>query len=305
MGKGVRGEGAAVQLVLEQVYESVRLPTQTMLADNVQASVVDDRLCVHSRDPHQPERFYCFEKDGTIAWSLDAIGKGPGEIRGVYGFAEGPDGMLYLANQHGTRVDVFSRSGKFVRSRTAAELGLSRIQIAGFLTSGEMIAWMPKYGEYGLRVTIVDTDSWSVQDAFDVIQSDASIGFPIGISPPISTVGEMVVVGNVLTYEYAWFDKTGERVNAVARADVRFTQPEVSESEMGISVHTPSRMSELYPILGNQVLGGGEWPTYPGQYTTKTVNLDFFDADAKLTWSLNGESYGAVATRTPSKDTLR
>lgn len=83
---------------------------------------------IYVADGYVNSRVAVFEKNGQPAHAFGEFGHGPTQFATVHNIAVAPDGRIYVADRANNRVQVFDRSGKYLK-----EFGLGKLPVpAGF-----------------------------------------------------------------------------------------------------------------------------------------------------------------------------
>jgi hypothetical protein len=193
--------GLPFSLALEQVFGVDTAPAQAMLGRVGPSAIdVDTGGNLYVRDPDFG-RLVSFRPDGSVRWSAGRKGPGPGEIQGA-GHLAVADGSVFLLEQQGTRFDIWSPEGEYLRSETLAALGVARSRLAGYQPPGFLILNRTTASALGTEVTVIDVrEAWRVIGDFEVVVS-------AGAFEP-SRARSTVINANV-DDRYVWVGNNGE-----------------------------------------------------------------------------------------------
>jgi len=77
-------------------------------------------------------RLVAFNPDGTVRRAAGKQGAGPGELSRPKGMVLGDRGRLFVANNMGRQIDVWTTTGSFVERQTFEERDLSLLTPIGY-----------------------------------------------------------------------------------------------------------------------------------------------------------------------------
>ena len=225
-----------------------------------------------------------FSQKGDLKWAISNQGEGPGELGWTSGIAVSHDSLLYLAND--SRIDVFSLEGEFKKRQQFLQImstsALSRsieaekddipkilgicACLIGFTNDGDLVFASGLRGKIGAEIIILDVskEQWEVRNRFSVVEQNIlDIGSQIAIAPPVSIIGEYIVIGSNTEYVYHWYKPSGELSHIIIHSEVRFSPPALTNKfKKGLYGERKREFSHMQPLIlaGDFYIGGAEWP---------------------------------------------
>lgn len=296
-------ETRPIRFELEQTFGVEREPRSAILAP-IDAVEVDDERNVYVLSS-APSRLVAFDPQGSVRWSSDERGQGPGDLSKPYGLAWDGTSTLYFTNQSGQRLDAWTTSGAFVDSRSLSEIFRYFGRPESFLDNGRRLVLRGAGGENAdAAITVVDIETPAQPSAEFLVDVTDHRRDGHGIFASVVVADGLIVVGDYDSYEIRWFEPDGSLARVWTRDFDKLTGTAIHEER---GAHTV--FSWLYPPLR---LDSGRWlacvswvetddvdATFAriiedGEPPVRKNSLDLFDNAGRLLYSLVGD--GAVPT---------
>lgn len=244
---------APLQLEHEQTY-GVSERSGPALLGEIQGVAVDSAGTVYVLDGEN-HRLVAFNPDGTVDWSAGRWGEGPGEFSRPDGIVVGENGRLFVANDSGRQIDVWTTEGTFVERHAFPKKDLGFLDPIGY-TTGFLVVSESGMGSEPQRIHTVNPDTWEVVHSFP-LSVELKLPENLSVSKSARTVGDRIFVsalGRYAVYEYS-LDGTLER-RISRRIDV-ILKPGVFDGGVRIYSHlyAPVRLPT------GHFLTWASWPT--------------------------------------------
>lgn len=291
--------GMPFSLALEQVFGVDAAPAEAMLGRIGPAAIgVDDDGNVYVRDGDFG-RLLSFRADGSVRWSAGRKGPGPGEIQGAGYLAVG-DGSLFLLEQQGTRFDIWSTEGEYLRSETLAALGAPRSRLAGYQRPGFLILNRSTVSALGTGVTVIDVrGAWRVSGHFEAMVSEREFEPSRTRSTAIdaNTDDRWVWVENNGEYVLRAFSREGELLRTISTEADYLRRPGFFNEGGRIAFVNLGELAAPIRLSSGHLLAHASWPmnvddpdAFAGLSVTRgerpevqwACSLDVFDADGRF-----------------------
>ena len=283
--------GALVHFELEQVFGVESKPADKIFnMIGRKAFDVDDRGNVYIFDGGD-NRLVSFAPDGSLRWSAGRPGQGPGEFSGAQGMAWNGASTIYVTNEGGARIDLWSTDGEFLESRSISHLGVPRGSLVGVLDEFTVVVQASTRFP-GVRVGVLDLrGGGSTVADFSVDISNAPTDR--GAIMEVELVNGSIVVGDWDSYDLRFYSREGvlERVVSREFEDMVTPSPRSERSAVDLSswLKPPLRLSEglllalvAWPDADAVArLQQVESPSWDSVLAAMRGTLDLFDADGR------------------------
>jgi len=275
-GWNVWSDSAPLQFEREQIYGTNEGSGPAFLG-GIRGTAVDSTGTVYVLD-HENHRLVAFNPDGTVRRSAGRQGQGPGEFQNPSGLMVGPN-RLYVENQYGQQIDVWTTEGDFVDRHTFQE-EISLVDLVGF-AENRLIVSETGFGKEPQRIHALDPNSWKRVHSFPL---NSNLDLPEGLasSASVVTVGDSIYVSSVTEYRLRRYAIDGTLGRVIQRDVDVLVGPGVYTSGDRRGIRTYSQLSAPVRLPSGHLLTGASWPT----------NVD--DPDAHLRRSRNDAAEEAV-----------
>ncbi len=209
---------APVQFELKQTFGVETEPEEAILPEPTSLAT-DDRGNVYLYDGGD-DRLVSFDADGAVRWSAGSPGQGPGEFQNVLGDPvwDGND-RLYISNQFGARLDVWSTDGAFETSFSLEGADASRLQTLG-MYEGTVVLLALRYGEGDALVVRFDPEQGAAVDEFTLDVTPEPAPFFPGPATDATLDGERLLVSHLKSaYHLFEFAMDGTPVREIVVED--------------------------------------------------------------------------------------
>jgi len=160
-----------------------------------------------------------FAQDGTLRWSINKKGEGPGDLENICGLTTDGNNYLYVSNVNGSRIDKFNLDGQFLNSFTLSQLHLNFTSIIGFIQPNLLVISQTLMGKVASEIIILETDnSYKIRNRFIVdktaglkLSPNTALGFSSGI------IGNRIACGSLTSYELTFYDTEGKEVQKITK----------------------------------------------------------------------------------------
>ena len=243
-----------LRLHLEQVFGVDEDPPEAMLAA-VRGIAVDAAGTVYVLDASD-NRLVAFDSSGNVLWSASREGEGPGEMDRPRALAWDGAGRLYLLNQSGTLIDVWSTRGEYVDSHRLPELDVFSGSTFGFISEGTL-ALVPSGPAPEVQLLEVRPE-WRRRGSFSIDAGGATLA-GARLNGETRVVSGILTTGNAMDYAFRVHDSSGQLVRVVTRPDTGFVPAAVDAERMAIG-----SLGDLQPPLwlpDGYWLAQAHWPT--------------------------------------------
>jgi len=270
-GWNVWSDSAAAPLHLEreQTYGTDEGAGPAFLG-GIRGVAVDSAGTVYVLDDEN-HRLVAFNSDGTVRWSGGRQGQGPGEFQNPSGLIVSSN-RIYVENQFGQRIDVWTTDGDFVDRHTFQE-EISLVDLVGF-AEDHLIVSETGFGDEPQRIHALDPRSWESAHSFPM---DLGLDLPEGLasSASVTTVGDSIYASSVTEYRMRQYAIDGTLGRVIERDVDVLMKPGVYTSGDSRGIRPYSGLSAPVRLPSGHLLTGASWPT----------NVD--DPDAHLRRSRN------------------
>lgn len=247
------------------------------LFSQVAAATVDSSGTIYAVDA-QTGGVRVHDEGGTFQRSFGTRGQGPGEFQDPSGLIVGAS-RLYVENQFGQQIDVWTTEGDFVDRHTFPE-EISLVTLVGF-AENHLIVSETGFGDEPQQIHALDPSSWEPVHSFPV---DLDLDLPEGLASPasVTTVGDSIYVSRVTEYTLRRYATDGTLGRVIERDVDVLVGPGVQASGDRRGIRTYSHLSAPLRLPSGNLLTWASWPT----------NVD--DPDAHLRRSRNDAAEEAV-----------
>lgn len=260
---------APIQFTLEQTFGTDGDPEEAMLA-NARTFAVDDAGVVYVLDQGN-HRIVAFNPDGSVRWSAGREGEGPGEFSYPHSMVSNNANTLYITNQRGTRIDLWSHDGTFIES-----VGMDAIDarggIVGFV-DGSLALSRAAFGDEPQRIHLIDPSTWTHKQTFDV-DFDLDLPDRMGISGSITVQDTDLWVSHVQAYQFRKYTLEGTQIQQIDRPNI--------DTIIGPGISDDGRLMRTYGALhapvvlpDGHLLAASSWPTNvkdPNRHAQQSVD---------------------------------
>lgn len=260
---------APLQFEREQIYGSDEGSGPAFLG-GIRGVAIDSVGTVYVLDDEN-HRLVAFNPDGTVRWSGGRQGQGPGEFQNPSGLTVGPS-RLYVENQFGQQIDIWTTEGDFVDRRALPEeIGL--VDLVGF-AENDLIVSETGFGDDPQRIHAFAPSSWESAHSFPI---DLDLDLPEGLasSASVTTIGDSIYASRVTKYTLRRYALDGTLSRVIDRDVDVLVRPGVYTSGNSRGIRAYSQLSAPVRLPSGHLLTWAYWPT----------NVD--DPDAHLRRSRN------------------
>jgi outer membrane protein assembly factor BamB len=304
---------APLQLTREQTYGTNEGSGPAFLG-GIRGVAVDSTGTVYVLDDEN-HRLVAFNPDGSVRWSGGRQGQGPGEFQDPSGLIVGPD-RLYVENQFGRQIDIWTTEGDFVDRHTFPE-EISLVDLVGF-AEDHLIVSETGFGKEPQQIHALDPGSWDRVHSFPV---DLDLDLPEGLasSASVTTVGDSIYVSRVTEYTLRRYGTDGTLGRQIERGVDVLVGPGVYTSGDSRGIRVYSSLSAPTRLSTGHFLVSASWPTNvddPNAHYRRSQNdtadeviyaasLDLFEASGRYVGSLRWDDrrsppFGRIASLGPN-----
>lgn len=305
-------DGLPLSFEIDRTFGAEEEPAIEIL-QGVRSASVDADGNVYILDGQN--RIVSFDADGSFRWEMAEQGEGPGELNRSWGMVQGPDGLLYVNNQTSTRIDIYDQDGDHVDEIRPESFGHQRFSLTGFPNDSTAAGTVFERGTLGTRIVVLDTGAeWTVRNEV-VIDQTGDLDIPEGMSgsPSVELFEDVLAVTNVLRYEVALLDLSGDTLRIIRRDVQDFTRPGFHADDNMISMRMFSSTSTPFVLPTGHRMITARWPANvsdPDAVTSaamagnppeiETINtVDIYDDEWNLLYSVQGDEEEDLALGSP------
>lgn len=246
-----------------------------------------------------------FSPDGEVLWKMDKKGRGPGDIENPLGIAVNDD-KIVISNIYGTRLDVISVEGDFLKSISTEEISGFGMVLKGFLNDRYLVLVDGIRGKAGFRIVVLDAlESFSIVSDFQTeIDGESTIPEDESLVSSVTIIEDKIVVGGLWSYSYSYFDMYGKLKKKINREFSRYMKPGIYASGSGNHITFYGEPQGLYPIGESYLIGYINWSTtiddtdklakqhFERNFQKLGLNtvLDLFSKNGQLLYTIENES---------------
>jgi len=259
---------------------------------------------------HDVSQLKAYSAEGDFLWAKGSPGQGPGELRNAGPPIPGPDGRIHISNQGNSRIDIFSSEGDFEESFDLEQRNLTRAVLHGFLDDDTAVFFKNGRGTIGGTVHLVSiSQDWKPVSSIPV---DYSREDEID-ERMVSFLSVGIVEGLLVTADPRSFEQTHHAIDGtVVRSTILdrsgLSGPRMVERPNGYGQVQYSGHDPIQSLDGSWFMGQSRWTVNDDEMIAAMGQprdensprpdmrsaLDFFDADFRLRYSLDGEQQEAM-----------
>lgn len=243
---------APIAFEREQTYGTVEGSGPALLG-NVRALAVDSAGTVYVLDGEN-HRLVAFNPDGTVRWSNGKQGAGPGEFRRPRDMILGDKGRLFVANNGGREIDVWTTNGTFVERQTFEANDLSSLSPIGY-ADGFLILSESGFGNEPQTIHAVDPETWDLVHSFPLTLK-MDLPEMVSVSKNARTVGDSIVVSSFGEYILSTYSVDGTPGRRISRSVDVLVEPGIYRGARAYGgLGTPVRLPKGHLLIDLS------WPT--------------------------------------------
>lgn len=266
---------APIRLTREQTYGTRDGPEETLLG-NIRGVNVDSKGIVYVLDEGN-SRLVAFNPNGSVRWSNGRQGEGPGEFNTPIGMVLADSGRIFVADQVGRSVDVWSTDGEFLEQHSLAEQDIGPVNLIGY-AEGYLIASETGFGSEPQKIHALNPETASIVHSFP-LNTNVDVPERMGMSVSVTTVGDTVYVSGIDEYSLQQFTVEGTPVRRTSRSADSLKGLGVYESGSSARMRVYSRVWSPIRLSSGHLLVTAFWPT----------NVDDPDAHVRRLENSNAE----------------
>ena len=176
-----------------------------------------------------------------VQWKLEGNGKAPGELQ-LASSVHYHDNKIYVGNQSGRRIDVFTVEGELVRTISHETMGIDQFLVAGFIDDSTLVLTSPRKMPVGIIFhflsIINDTITESYSRSFFDTTSDQLEG--MSVTYPTSASSGSIAVEHIHSGETVVLNRSLDIVGAYYENGTRYLQPQFQRTSRGLVPHIPT-----------------------------------------------------------------
>jgi len=197
--------------------------------------------------------------DGELLWQR---GRGPGDLESAYSLTVSDS--VYISNIRGTRIDVFSRSGSYIKSIDFHQLDQKYdYMVVGTIRNEYLVLKSPVLGKIGARILVLDIDDdYSIASDFTITE-EPGVTFPSSweLTNSAKIIDDYIVLGSYLTYKMSYYSIDGNLVKEVGREFPKYVRPGIYIPGDGrAQVISRSYLSSFLKINKEYLINKVTWP---------------------------------------------
>lgn len=196
---------APVTFVREQTYGTNEDASPALLGE-ITGLAVDSAGTVYVLDGAN-HCLVAFNPDGSVRWSAGRRGEGPGEFWRSGGMVLGDSGHLYITNDSGHLIDVWTTSGKFVERATFEEKDLGFLNLVGY-AKGALIVSESGFGNEPQSFHALNPETWTLVHSSS-LNAELKLSENVGVSRDASTIGDSIYVSGLSEYTLSRYSVDG------------------------------------------------------------------------------------------------
>lgn len=274
-----------------------------LIIGSINAFTVDDDENMYLVDSRQG-KMVSLDPNGEFRFVTGQKGRGPGDLENVYSMAY-HDGMIYLTNLSGARIDAFDTEGNFITSTTLSK-NIVFGSIRGITEESEFILRSVVWGELAddMFISKLTKDSAVVSNTFRVQYSNGiEIGQGMSSSSDVIFKNGELIAGHLSDYELNFYNLNGEQTKSIRRDFNKLMPPGFYESGGSRTIMDMGGLNPLGVLSNGYLLAKALWPTNitdSNEYVKKdhsgnapdlifANSLDIFDQNGTLLYSFEKE----------------
>lgn len=254
-----------------------------------------------------------YSASGEFRWETGQKGKGPGDFENVYSMISNGE-HIFIGNIFGTRIDLFSFSGEFMKSYNTGN-GISFGELRGFNNKNELILTSTIRGKLGSQVHFLSLTDDSVQILNTIELVDKGYEPPAGMSVAhrLSISKNNIITTSVLEYSVKFYNDSAEVAKEITRDFDKIMRPGSYRSGDSVTLSTYGGLRSPLFLPDGHFISFVSWPTNvadPDNFVRKIAegsapeiedrhSIDIFNKDGNLLYSFEGDgqipSIGSIA----------
>ena len=283
---------APITFVREQTYGTNEDAGPALLGE-ITGLAVDSAGTVYVLDGAN-HRLVAFNPDGSVRWTAGRRGEGPGEFWRSEGMVLGDNGHLYITNDLGHLIDVWTTGGKFVERATFEEEELGMLNLVGY-AKGVLVVSEPGFGSEPQTLHALNPETWTLVHSSS-LSAELKLSENVGVSRDASTIGDSIFVSGLSEYTLSRYSVDGTLGHRISRSvapppkpamydgGVRFygglnAPVRLPSGHLLVSVSWASNVDDPDAHYRRSETGSAEEPVF-------TTALDLFTANGRYIGSL-------------------
>lgn len=207
---------------------------------NIVAVETDDQDNIYVLD-RTPYTLWKIGANGIVHWKIEENGKGPGELQQARS-VHYRDKKIYVGNQFGRRIDVFTADGALVRTISQETMGIDQFNVAGFVDDSTLVLTSPRKTPIGIIFNFLsiinDTITVSSSRSFFDTTSDQLEGFSV-MYPTSASIGS-IAIQHIHAGETAVLNRSMDIVGTYYENGTRYLPPQIQITSRGPVPHIPT-----------------------------------------------------------------
>lgn len=305
------------------IYQNYKNPPLSFeLLDSIVIDLPDDQVVsdVSFLQSDKNSNIYFFDRrqsklislseSGTLRWITGQKGKGPGDFENVYSMVNNGE-QLFIGNIQGSRIDVFSFRGNFIKSySTDGKIGFTMLQ--SFNSQNELLLTSPIWGKLGshLHLTSFSEDSMTFLSSFEIIEAELEESQNISLG--VKHHDDKIITFSNLAYSFQYYNYDGEVIKEIKRDFEKLMMSGMYSTSTSRTYSSFGGLRAPYFFPDGSFITILTWPTNindPNDHVRKRVegtapevqykhSIDVFNKEGILLYSFEGEG------QTPSIGTM-
>lgn len=274
-----------------------------LIIGGIYAFTIDNDGNMYIVDSRQG-KMVSLDPNGEFRFVTGQKGRGPGDLENVYSMAY-HDGVIYLTNLSGARIDAFDLEGNFISSTTISK-NINFGSIKGITEEDEFILRSVVWGELAddMFISKLTEDSVVISNTFRVQYSNGiEIGQGMSSSSDVIFKNGELIAGHLSDYILNFYDRNGEIQKSIRRDFDKIMPPGFSESNGGSTIMNMGGLNPSGVLSNGYLIVKVLWPTNitdSNEHVKKhrsgnapdlvfANSLDIFDSNGTLLYSFEKE----------------